>query len=204
MTEGSNYASVSFESEYLNQPVVNVTLSLDKASESLELTTNDLQLTTEEMEKLIFENDIRFIVTEKNTKGFSIKLNKPAPFDIQFSWSALAIKDAKTVFSPKPTTNDQQLITNEQNIDFMPTPIPLPNPSESPNPTPIPSPTPEELLPEVTPTPEPTLEPSPSESPTPLPSADSTSSPQATPEPLPEPEPSPELTPEPTPNEPTF
>ncbi|MBI2037306.1 MAG: hypothetical protein HYT15_00010 [Candidatus Magasanikbacteria bacterium] len=37
--------------------------------------------------------------------GFIIKLNKPAPGDIVFSWLALAVKDAKIVLSTSTPIN---------------------------------------------------------------------------------------------------
>ena len=181
ITAGSAYASVSFESEYLNQPVVNATISLN-ASSSAEIMASssfNRQFTLEEMESLIFNNDIRFIVTNKSTKGFTVKLNKPVPFDVQFSWISLAIKDAKTVFSPRPSPS-----AIKDGAMSSPTPTPLPTVESSPDPsaTPIPnlefSPTPTPDL-TLTPTPEP--------------------SPELTPEPSPEVTPTPEPTPESTP-----
>ena len=146
ITEDATYASVSFESEYLSQPVVNVTISLNTASAS------------EADEQLLFDSDIRFIVTNKNTKGFTVKINKPAPIGIQFSWMALAIKDAKTVFSPIvlpisiPTPEPTP--TPESDIEASPTPSTTPELTPEPTPGPTPEPSPE-----ITPEPELTPEP---------------------------------------------
>ncbi|MEK7615976.1 MAG: hypothetical protein AAB420_02090, partial [Patescibacteria group bacterium] len=187
ITEGATHASVSFENEYLNQPIVNAAISLNAAS------------TSELDELLLFDGDIRYIVTNKSTKGFTIKLNKPAPTDVQFSWIALAVKDAKTFFSPIVVPQPIPTPTPTPTPSLTPTPSTTPDPSPTPTPssTPDPSPTP---TPSTTPDPSPTPTPSstPDPSPTPTPTLTPTPTPSTTPDPSPTPTPS--ITPVPTPD----
>ncbi|MDO8496095.1 MAG: hypothetical protein Q7S43_01435, partial [bacterium] len=179
--KGATYASVSFENAYLNQPVVNAAITINTASAS------------ESDEEILFSNDIRHIITNKSTKGFTVKLNKPAPFDIQFSWIALAIKNAKTFFSPISQTES----TPGPTIEL------TPEPTLSPTPESIPIESIPESTPEVTPeiTPEYTSEPTPEPSQTPelTPELVPESSPEVLPETGSEPELNKDVSPEPTP-----
>jgi hypothetical protein len=77
---GAKSVEVTFSNDYLEQPIVNATISLEGQGG----------------EDAIFNNDIRYLVTNKSIHGFTILLNKPAPQDIKFSWMALAVKGAKT------------------------------------------------------------------------------------------------------------
>ena len=92
---------VVFEKEYNATPLVNISITLDnsvdeKASQPAQLLQEASQSA---LEKQVLEGDIRYIVTRRTNKGFTVKLNKPAPSDLQFSWSVLAVKDVKTVIS---------------------------------------------------------------------------------------------------------
>ena len=50
-----------------------------------------------------FESDVKYIVTKKNTKGFTIVLNQKAPRELSFSWVAIAVNGAKTSYSEAKT-----------------------------------------------------------------------------------------------------
>jgi hypothetical protein len=80
---------VVFDQEYLEQPIVNVTLSLEDTTSTEQMMTD-----TE-----VFAQDIRFVVTKKSVKGFTIVLNKPASAPITFSWTAFAVKNPKIFIS---------------------------------------------------------------------------------------------------------
>ncbi len=100
---GSREVEVTFDREYLEQPIVNTTISFDAASStdstgSPQAATSTMPVGGNNIEEQIFSNDVRFLVTNKSEKGFTILLNKPAPTDVPFSWTALAVKSAK-VFS---------------------------------------------------------------------------------------------------------
>ncbi len=96
---GATYVDVVFEKEYLEQPVVNATVSLEELERG-----SDGGVDTEIIERLkevkLLGSDIKYIVSKKSVKGFRISLNKPLDEDLRFSWIALAVKDAKT-FSSK-------------------------------------------------------------------------------------------------------
>jgi hypothetical protein len=92
IASGTKEIAVSFESDYLEKPVVQATISLRATS------TNEVDLPVHEREDQIFNEDIRYIVSRVNSHGFVIILNKPAPFDIEFDWLALAVKNPK-IFS---------------------------------------------------------------------------------------------------------
>ncbi len=107
---GSKKVQVVFDREYLEQPIINASISLNDSD------TNDTDADN------IFNNDIRFIITNKSTKGFTITLNKNVKNDIQFSWIALAVKNAKTASSSVDTNN----IVNPNNTQKVISDIPVP------------------------------------------------------------------------------
>ena len=98
--QGDKSVDVTFDREYLEQPIVNTTISFEAASStsSGQSATSSIPVGGSGIEEQIFTNDVRFLVTNKSEKGFTILLNKPAPTDVPFSWTALAVKSAK-VFS---------------------------------------------------------------------------------------------------------
>jgi len=115
---GGRKVDVVFEKEYIEQPVVNATISLEEDNDA-----ND---------ELIFANGINYIITKKSVNGFSIVVNKSAPKDIKFSWIALAVKNPKIFTSasiqtestsPEPVLNEP--VSSE--------PIPQTSLSEQPN-----------------------------------------------------------------------
>jgi hypothetical protein len=72
-----------FGKEYMKQPIVNVTITLEGS----------------EGEEDVFANDVRYVVTRKSIKGFTILLNKNVISDTTFSWTAFAVKDPTVSFS---------------------------------------------------------------------------------------------------------
>ncbi|MBX4197983.1 hypothetical protein KW782_01470 [Candidatus Parcubacteria bacterium] len=103
--KGAKFADVTFGREYLEQPIINASISLENASS-----------TDEALEDALFGNDIRHLISKKTTHGFRITLNKAAPEDITFSWIALAVKGAKTststeaVVVPPPPPVEQPVV----------------------------------------------------------------------------------------------
>lgn len=95
------------------------------------------------MEKAILNSQITFLVTNKTKKGFTIKLNKTASEDIEFSWTALAVKDVKKTVGKKADAVNQatQNETQPSNLPVQ-TPIPTITPSPSASPAASPSATP--------------------------------------------------------------
>jgi hypothetical protein len=106
--KGAKTAEVKFAEEYIEQPVVNASISLEDAT------------TTEAgAEDLIFNNNMSYVITKKSKTGFSITLNKSAPTDMTFSWIALAIKDARIDIS-KPVDQGPQVIITDVVIPITP------------------------------------------------------------------------------------
>jgi hypothetical protein len=103
--KGTKKVTVVFNKEYLEQPIVNTSISLNES------TSTDQSASAVEA---IFNQDIRFLITNKSKKGFTITLNKSVSEDVQFSWIALAVKGAKTFESEEVKTENQNIQNNVQ------------------------------------------------------------------------------------------
>jgi hypothetical protein len=157
VSQDSDHVDITFDKEYAQTPLVNISINLDDPNNS----SPDVLSTQSALENSILSGDIRYIVSNSNTKGFTIKLNKVAPVDVRFSWSALAVKDAKTITSPKglnstpaPTPDNSSSPTNNS------TPLPSPTAASSPVPSTL-QPTPSPSAPINSPAPSPIASPSP-------------------------------------------
>jgi hypothetical protein len=93
---GDSAVNVTFDRPYLEQPIVNGSISANATS-----TAGSLDLFAQN----VFNNGIQFIITNKSEQGFTIQLNKPASVDIPFSWIALAVQGAKTFSSRVPANS---------------------------------------------------------------------------------------------------
>jgi hypothetical protein len=76
---GQTGVDVVFDQAYAETPVVNVTMVVEDGQE-----------------QPVLDQGYVYFVTRKSANGFTIRLNKSAADKVQFSWSALAVKDAKT------------------------------------------------------------------------------------------------------------
>ena len=83
---GDRTVKVAFDRPFKDAPVVNATLTLALSEDGSQVAT----------EQVVLSNGIAFIVSGASADGFSIILNKPAPADLRFSWTAFAVRDAKT------------------------------------------------------------------------------------------------------------
>ncbi|NDB61058.1 hypothetical protein EB001_21845 [bacterium] len=101
--KGTKKVTVVFNKEYLEQPIVNTSISLNES------TSTDQGASAVEA---IFNQDIRFLITNKSKKGFTITLNKAVSEDVQFSWIALAVKGAKTFESEEIKSENQNVQNN--------------------------------------------------------------------------------------------
>lgn len=113
VNSGDSAVDVTFDKPYLEQPIVNASISANATSTAGALDQFALS---------IFSNNVNFIITNKSEQGFTILLNKPAPTDIQFSWMALAVRDAKT-FSSKVSANDVAVSGPSGTAVSVPTPV---------------------------------------------------------------------------------
>ncbi|MDR3558932.1 MAG: H-type lectin domain-containing protein, partial [Candidatus Pacebacteria bacterium] len=85
--EGTDNVVVEFSQEYSDAPIVNANVSLQQIKD------DDIRHATE---NLLLTSDANFIITNVTTKGFEIRINQKAIYDIPFSWTAIAVKDVKT------------------------------------------------------------------------------------------------------------
>ncbi|MDP2815910.1 MAG: hypothetical protein Q8O19_04450 [Rectinemataceae bacterium] len=98
IAEGQQSVEVTFDEAYAKQPIVSISITsdrsplLDGADKDLK---NDIQTVEADFVAAYFDGDIKYIVTKKSKQGFTIVLNKPAPRELQWSWIAIAVNDAK-------------------------------------------------------------------------------------------------------------
>ena len=168
--EGDRRVRVDFDHAYVTTPVVSTSITF-------EATDNIDDVTAE----TLFNEGLTSIIVDKNESGFTILLNKNAPYNIRFSWVALGVRDPKVFESEveglimnisKPTPESQPTLTPEsttsveappgdvQTVPEQPAPAPEIIPAEpitAPGGTP-----PEAVAPEPAPSPEPIPETTPS------------------------------------------
>jgi len=89
--EGEQEIAVLFDKEYDQTPVVNATISL---ADNADLAARSA------LENAVLSGNINYIISRSSTKGFTILLGAPAAVGLRFSWTALAVKDAKVFASP--------------------------------------------------------------------------------------------------------
>ena len=68
---GDTEVKVTFDKEYANEPVVNISLNIAGAVNIYEMPT--------------------YVVADINTKGFTVRMNKQMSMDLRFSWMAIAV-----------------------------------------------------------------------------------------------------------------
>ena len=135
--KGTDAVNVSFQRAYDQTPFVNISISLAKGSNQSVQTA---------LEQSILSGDIKYIVTNMTTSGFTIKLNKAAPNDLAFSWTALAVKDAtvssSSSSSSTPSPSASPILPPSQSASPSANPLAVTSPSPSPSPSPNPAATP--------------------------------------------------------------
>jgi hypothetical protein len=88
---GQDEVTVSFEREYLYEPVINATVALGRASSSAA------------MEEFLLTASMRHMITRSDAREFTIRIHPVQSMDIPFHWTALAIRKPRTfVSSPIP------------------------------------------------------------------------------------------------------
>jgi hypothetical protein len=145
--EGANKVEVEFDNEYMATPVVNASITYEDGDD-----------VDEEEAQEIFSSNIQNMIVNKSTSGFTIILNQNAPRDVRFSWTALAVRDAKIFEGLMPgliiEENTPEPESEEPVVEEEPAIEEVPADTETP---------PEELVPEEAPiieenTPEPESE----------------------------------------------
>lgn len=97
----ADFVEVAFEKDYTTIPLINATITLDNLND---------EASQSALEKQVLEGDLHYIITRRTTKGFLIKLNKEAPVDLKFTWSALAVKNAKTFQSQMTGLSESEIL----------------------------------------------------------------------------------------------
>jgi hypothetical protein len=120
--QGLGTVQVAFGQEYAGgTPVVTASIALDKVGDSV---------SQKQLEDSILNGNISYVITQRTTKGFVIKLSKPAAEDINFSWVALSVQNAKTsgldldVTSPPLSTQSAAFQSILDQLNSTPTPTP--------------------------------------------------------------------------------
>lgn len=99
---GAQSVDVTFEREYLAQPIVNASVSFeqDTDQEGLdEVERNALRDVAVADAQAYLVDGPSYVITNKSKFGFTIVLSKPASRDTKFSWTALAVRNATTFTS---------------------------------------------------------------------------------------------------------
>ncbi len=109
---GDTQVDVIFEKEYLEKPIVNASMATSDGLQVAGVQTAMIQA--------IFGKDIRFLIANASTTGFTIFLNKVVDEDVEFNWIALAVKGAKKHESKTATTtaveNPEVVVDVENNV----------------------------------------------------------------------------------------
>ena len=102
--EGEKEVRIDFENSYSSIPIISASIDTD----------------------IFLDDDIKFILRDKNELGFTIVLDKEAPYDINFSWIALSVKDPKTFEniiaeeeqSETPVEEEQTIVEEEKSTSL--------------------------------------------------------------------------------------
>ena len=116
--QGQDTVQINFNQEYANTPVVTASIALDKVGDSV---------SQKQLEDAILSGNLSYVITQRTTKGFVIRLNKPAAEDLNFSWVALSVQNAKTsglniVVTPEPQATQSAAFQSILNQIETPTP----------------------------------------------------------------------------------
>lgn len=109
--KGQKFVDIIFDKEYENQPVINVSPTVEKLTEEefarliekefcIEL--EGIEVCQDKITDLLLSDEIKYVVQDENTKGFRIFINDFAPIDVKFSWKATAVKNVKTISNNGP------------------------------------------------------------------------------------------------------
>ena len=102
--EGDTAVDVTFDDPYLDQPIVQASVTFD-AGDTTGMSDEEiaaLHASLNEAQQAYLSSNVRFAVVDKSKTGFRIVLSEPATTDLQFSWISLAVKNARTMQSQTP------------------------------------------------------------------------------------------------------
>lgn len=93
----ANKVEISFDKDFEQTPVINASVSFDEEKDEGG-NVKDSQALIDKY----FNEKYAFVIVGKSKKGFTIVLNKNAADDVNFTWTALRVKDVKTIQSRAP------------------------------------------------------------------------------------------------------
>ena len=105
LAQGEAEIAVTFDQEYAEQPIITANPVVDKLDQATYdaqvlaatcVTTDTLEQCQTKVEDSLLSDMPTYVVTKKSTTGFTIKLSQPASQEVKFSWSAIAVSQAKT------------------------------------------------------------------------------------------------------------
>lgn len=126
--KGAKKVRIAFDVPYEKQPIVTATLTNDASpllSDADESLKKDIEVLEKEYLDSVFDKDIRYLVTEKSPRGFTLVLAEKAPRDLQFSWMALSVDKAKSFNSEKEKKEEEEETTLDPAV-FVPPSIEIP------------------------------------------------------------------------------
>jgi hypothetical protein len=109
LKQGASRIDISFDKEYAQTPIISASLSAEQVTLP-DGTNEDIRL----KEQRLFDAGYTYLISNVTTKSFTIVLNKKATEDIQFNWTSIAVKNAKTTTAtpdPNGGSNDTSVST---------------------------------------------------------------------------------------------
>lgn len=109
--KGQRFVDVTFDNEYKNQPVIQISPSIFKLTEATfkEMIAQEfctelegIEVCQDRLVSTILDSDLNYAVQNQTTQGFLIVLDREAPVNMTFSWQATAVKNVKTAVNNGP------------------------------------------------------------------------------------------------------
>ena len=97
ITKGTDRVEVKFDTEFENDPFINAQVSFDEQKDA-----KGNVIDTADLEQAFFSQGYKYIILNRSKTGFTIVLNKKAGDKVNFTWTAIQVKDAKTIQSRLP------------------------------------------------------------------------------------------------------
>jgi hypothetical protein len=116
IAKGSRQVTINFERPYVSSPLVNAAIVFAAETPSPSFSAANDSLASAQQ---VWDHDLRFVIQDKEPTGFTILLNKKAPFNIPFDWMAFAVQN-KRVFS---TTSSSEIYVEEKPVHLEALPI---------------------------------------------------------------------------------
>jgi murein DD-endopeptidase MepM/ murein hydrolase activator NlpD len=109
---GQRFVNVTFDQEYKNQPVVQVSPNIfkltdatfqDVVAQGFCTELEGIEACQDKLVDTILNSGVNYAVQNQTTQGFLIVLDQNAPVDLTFSWQAIAVKTPKTATNSGPS-----------------------------------------------------------------------------------------------------